>query len=309
MTEYYETKNIYIFNTILNYKLIGIGEFSHGIQQSWEFRFSLLKHAIKHTTKQITIFNEMDVWQGENIMNDTIWSREQNKPVKHTGIKKETPIDSNKNTQNPWGIYWQYIHHAMESKIFIKIVKYIRKHKDRIMIIGIDNGKIDRDYDMYKNIMKNYNSKNINFLWAHNDHIADLPYSLDNMSYIKNKNHKWFCGHYLKKKLKDDYCIILSQAHKGINRFNGYCKGENCELRTSKLNYFYSKFTYKKNKKYVNKSKNYQMLTNYDTPFIHFSNSYYKNNKYGVQAYVDIKTYNYVLFWDTVTLLEPVFDY
>ena len=75
MTEYYETKNIYIFNTILNYKLIGIGEFSHGIQQSWEFRFSLLKHAIKHTTKQITIFNEMDVWQGENIMNDTIWSR------------------------------------------------------------------------------------------------------------------------------------------------------------------------------------------------------------------------------------------
>ena len=51
------------------------------------------------------------------------------------------------------------------------------------------------------------------------------------------------------------------------------------------------------------------MLTNYDTPFIHFSNSYYKNNEYGVQAYVDIKTYNYVLFWDTVTLLEPVFDY
>ena len=302
MTECFET-------IILNYKLIGIGEFSHGIQQSWDFRFSLLKYAVTFTTKKIIIFNEMDVWQGENIMNNTIWNREQNKPIKHTGIKKETPLDNNTNIQNPFGVYWQYIHHAMESKIFIKIVKYIRKHIDRIKIIGIDNGKIDRDYDMYKNIMKNYNSKNINFLWAHNDHIADLPYSLDNMLYIRNKNHKWFCGHYLKKKLKDDYCIILSQAHKGTNRFNGYCSGINCNVRKSKLKYQYNKFIYNKNKKYVNKTKEYQLLTCYDIPFIHFSNSYYKNNIYGVQEYIYIETYNYVLFWNVVSILEPVLKY
>jgi len=46
----------------------------------------------------------------------------------------------------------------------LKIIKYIRKHKHRITIIGIDNDKLDRDYDMYKIIMKNYKPSNINFL-------------------------------------------------------------------------------------------------------------------------------------------------
>ena len=45
-----------IFNTVLKHKLIGIGEFSHGIQQSWEFRFSLLKYTVKYTNKKIFIF-------------------------------------------------------------------------------------------------------------------------------------------------------------------------------------------------------------------------------------------------------------
>ena len=304
-----KTKNI-MFDMLLKYKLIGLGEFSHGIQQSWDFRFSLLKYSLNQTNKKIFIFNEMDVWQGENIMNNTIWSRELNKFIYYKGLKRETPIDSNNiDTQNPWGVCWQYIHHAMESKIFIKITKYIRKNRNRITIIGIDNGEIDRDYDMYKNIMKNYNSDNINFLWAHNDHIADLPYSLDNMLYIQNKNHKWFCGHYLKKTLKNNYCIILSQANRGIHRFNGYCKGDYCKLRMSRLKYLYKNFKYNKNKKYVDKSGEFQMLTNYDVPFIHFSNSYYKNNKYGVQEYVNIKTYNYVLFWNVVSSLEPVSKY
>jgi len=30
-------------NELLQYKLIGLGEFSHGIQESWDFRFKLLK--------------------------------------------------------------------------------------------------------------------------------------------------------------------------------------------------------------------------------------------------------------------------
>lgn len=39
-------------NDLLNYNLIGIGEFSHGIMESWEFRFNLLKYAIKNTNKK-----------------------------------------------------------------------------------------------------------------------------------------------------------------------------------------------------------------------------------------------------------------
>jgi len=186
----------------------------------------------------------------------------------------------------------------------LKIIKYIRKHKDRIRIIGIDNDTIDRDYDMYKIIMKNYKPLNINFLWAHNSHIADLPLSDDNLKYIKNKNHKWFLGHYLKKELKENYCIILSQAYEGINRFNGYCMGNNCDKRTYQLKYFYKKFKYDKNKKYVNMNKKYILLTDYTEPLISFSNSYYKGNKYGVQDYMNTNIFNYILFWNKTNELN-----
>jgi hypothetical protein len=288
-------------DNLLNYSLIGIGEFSHGIQESWEFRFNLLKYAIKHSNKKIVIFNEMSVWQGENIMNNTIWSIKDNKFIKYDGIKIEEPIQ---NDNYVGGKLWQYINHAMESKIFLKIIKYIRKNKDRITIIGIDNDTIDRDYNMYKIIMKNYNSKNINFLWVHNDHVGDLPLTDDNLKYIKNKNHKWFVGHYLKKKLKENYCIVLSQAYEGTNRFNGYCIGENCEKRTWQLNYFTKKFKYDKNKKYVVMNKKYMLLTDYNEPLISFSNSYYKGNKYGVQDYIETNIFNYILFWNKVSSLE-----
>jgi len=288
-------------NNLLNYNLIGIGEFSHGISESWEFRFDLLKYAMKNTNKNIIIFNEMSVWQAENIMNNTIWSIKDNKYIKHEGIKLEEPIQNNNYVG---GKLWQYINHAMESNIFLKIIKYIRKNKDRIKIIGIDNDELDRDYDMYKIIMKNYKPSNINFLWASNHHIADLELSDDNMNYIKNKNHKWFVGHYLKKKLKDDYCIVLSQAYEGMNRFNGYCIGNNCEERTYQLKYFYKKFKYDKNKKYVNINKKYQLLTDYTEPLISFSNSYYKENKYGVQDYMNTNIFNYILFWNEVNELK-----
>jgi len=288
-------------NNLLNYNLIGIGEFSHGILESWIFRFNLLKYAMKNSNKNIIIFNEMSIWQAENIMNNTIWSIKDNKYIKYKGIKLEEPIQNNNYVG---GKLWQYISHAMDSNIFLKIIKYIRKHKDRITIIGIDNDTIDRDYDMYKIILKNYRTSNINFLWASNDHIADLPLSDDNLLYIKNKNHKWFVGHYLKKKLKDNYCIVLSQAYEGTNRFNGYCMGNNCEKRTFQLKYFYKKFKYDKNKKYVNIHKKYQLLTDYTEPLISFSNSYYKGNKYGVQDYMNTNSFNYILFWNKVNELK-----
>ena len=46
---------------IVNYKLIGIGDFSHGIMESWIFRFNLFKYIIKNTNKNIIIFNEISI--------------------------------------------------------------------------------------------------------------------------------------------------------------------------------------------------------------------------------------------------------
>jgi len=298
-----------MYDKLLQFTFIGIGEFSHGIEESWKFRFNLLKYAMKYSNKNIVIFNEIDTWMGDNTRNDTIWSRKLNQFIKYNGIKIEKPVEGG-NDLPPWGKLWQYMAHSLESNIFLRIIKYIRKHKNRIQYYGIDNGKIDRDYDMYKNIMKHYNSNNINFFWAHNHHINDQPYHQYNLKYIKNKSHKWYCGYYLRKKLKNNYCIILSQAYEGTNRFNGYCIGKDCEKRIWQLKYIYKKFRYHPNKKYVKPNKKYQLLEEFDSPFINFSNSLFKSNKYGEESIdKNKKKWNYVLFWNKVNKLEPYYEY
>jgi hypothetical protein len=286
-------------NKLLEYNLIGIGEFSHGIQESWEFRFNLLKYAMKNTNKKIFIFNEMSEWHGYHIMTNTIWSIELQKDIKYDGIKFEEPIQ---NGNYVGGKLWQYVGHGSESKIFIQIIKYIRKHKDRIEIVGIDNDKLDRDYDMYQNIMKKYNPNNINFIWAHNHHISTNRLPNDTYKYITNKAHKYYCGYYLKNKLKDKYCIVLSQGYEGSNRFNGYCIGNNCSERIFQLKYIYKNFTYNLIEKYIC-NKKYQLLTEFNEPLISFSNSFYKGNKYGVQSYDKLNDFNYILFWNKVNNL------
>src|SRR5579872_2251669 len=141
--------NIKLFD---EYDLIGIGEFSHGIQESWIFRYTLLKLAMRESNKLITIFNEMDEWQSDNIMNNTYYDRNNDIFIKdetdELHIEKEIIAEEG----YVGGKLWQYIYHSMESKIFVKIIKYIRKHKDRINIVGIDNEQLDRDFDMSEKI-------------------------------------------------------------------------------------------------------------------------------------------------------------
>ena len=84
--------NIIFNNLIKKYTIIGIGEFSHGILESWKFRFDFLKYVLKNTNKKIVIFNEMSIWQAENIMNNTIWSEKDKKFIKFKGIKYEKPV-------------------------------------------------------------------------------------------------------------------------------------------------------------------------------------------------------------------------
>ena len=125
------------------------------------------------------MINKMSIWQAENINN--------NKFIKYDDIKFEELIQNNNYVG---GKLCQYINHSMESDIFLKIIKYIRKYKYRITIIGIDNDKIYRNYDMYKIIVYFLDPLNINFVWASNNHIGDFPLSDDDLLYIKNENHR-----------------------------------------------------------------------------------------------------------------------
>ena len=295
---------------IEDYYLIGIGEFSHGIQESWEFRFNLLKQMIKTTTKKITIFSETSIWQGNNIMNKKYYNREKNQYVKSLKIKIEKPHYNDKN-QPAWGKLWQYISHSMESKLFMKILQYIRKHSDRISYIGVDNDILARDFEMFKIISENLNVSHINFFWAHNSHVDDRELSWDNYKWTKKtySNLKYYCGHYLKEKYGNKYCIILSQAYSGINRFNSICEGDGCAKRTWFLKYFYKPFVYAPNKKYINENKQFQFFNEFKTPLIEFSNSFYKKNKFGYSNIVYSHNFDFLIFWNKVNELEPYFNY
>ncbi len=74
-------------------------------------------------------------------MNNTIWSIKDNKYIKYNGIKIEEPIQNNNYVG---GKLWQYITHTMESELFLKIIKYIRKNnqKDKTKNLKISKRKI-----------------------------------------------------------------------------------------------------------------------------------------------------------------------
>jgi hypothetical protein len=290
------------------YKLIGIGEFSHGIIDVWKFRLCMLKDIINTTNKNVCIFNEMSIWQGNNIQNHTYYDNKTDKFVKYAGLKKEKEYTTNEGYVG--GKLWQYVHHSRESKIFVDIIKYIWSHSNRIKIIGVDNDKLSRDLDMYNIIINNLDVTNINLFWAHNGHIDDRKLSVDTYHWTKSTdpNVTHSCGHYLKQRLKNKYCIILSQAYKGINRFNGYCSGYACTHRTFQLRYFYKSFRYKPNKKYVFQD-NCVVLTSFSNRLIEFSNSYFKQHKYGYQDLIKTNGWDYILFFNKVDVLEPYYEY
>ena len=303
-----------ILDLINKCKIIGLGEFSHGINESWKLRFDMLKEAMRKTNKKIIIFNEFSDWMADNIMNNTYFYKDKSgkwKKGKYNSIKIENSHD---NSPNPsFGKYWQYMHHGAESKLFLQIIKYIRKHKDRIRIYGFDEEKygLARDYPMYREICKKYNPKAIHFLWMHNSHIDDRKLDMINYKYTKKEHPNWkhYCGHYLKKKFGKKYCILLTQAYKGKHRFNGYCIGKNCEKRIYQLKYIYKSFINKKAKKYVNKKKPIQWFKKYDAPFMEFSNSYFTSNKYGSYKLKKYNKYDYIVFFNKVTPPKTLCEY
>jgi hypothetical protein len=139
---------------------------------------------------------------------------------------------------------------------------------------------------------------------------------MDTYKWIKktHPDEQWSAGHYLRKWLGTKYCIILSQAYRGTNRFNGYCRGTNCATRTWQLNYIYHKFSNPNVKKYLPLLKSNKAILlepgEYNERFMEFSNSYFvRSAANGHQTMAKSDTWNYVLFWDEVSELEPVYLY
>lgn len=179
------------------YKLIGIGDFSHGINDIWIYRIYVIKQIIKNNFIP-KIFLEDSDYGPNNIMTDpkiSIKSKKYN-------YRYEFPMMR----YSGFRIY--------DSPIYLEFIKIVKKYG--VEIYGIDSEDKYREKKMADNILDNMNNSKttINLFFGHNFHIDDRE--------IKYKSHyKYTTGHYLKKKLGDNYCIILSSGLGGSIRFDG----------------------------------------------------------------------------------------
>jgi len=293
-----------ILDIMNEYQLVGIGDFTHGCKDIPQFITQLLEFLIKNTNKPIKLFTENSYWRCDNIMN-------------HKKIIYQKPkLWNNKYPSGKLGLYAGY---GAESPEYISFIKLIRKHRDRITIIGADPDIIDRDEAMAKTILDGLLSKDegYNIWYAANHHIDTDKYEEMNQKWVPNPEiQRYFAGYHLQKKLGNEYCIILSQAYKGIVRYTGVCISDDCEYRISNLDYIWSDFIIPESKKYVN---NLQPVTLYNnkefiTDLMPFFNAPYhtglkKETPIGLSGGIygkNTKKWNYILFFNQVHKLEQI---
>lgn len=179
------------------YKLIGIGDFSHGVDDIWIYRIYVINQIIKNNYIP-KIFLEDSAYGPNNIMTDQKIAIKS----KRYYYRYEFPIMRYSGFR------------IQDSPTYLEFIKIIKKNN--IEIYGIDSEDKYREKKMADNILsKMDNGKNvINLFFGHNSHVDDREIKYESP-------YKYTTGHYLKKKLRDKYCIILSSGLGGSIRFDG----------------------------------------------------------------------------------------
>jgi len=196
--------------------LIGIGDFSHGDNNIWEYRISFVNHLLQDSSKHITIFNEDTEYHSNNI----------------TDITKPLSFESEYNISEDgygYGPLDEYCHRVYDSSIYLTFIRLVRMNHDRISLIGVDVDEIDRDYQMAQNILTKLDKSHVNLFFAHNSHVNDQTIFEDYETKWSSEEKR--CGHYLRKKLGDEYCIMLSASGDGVVRFDCDCNDKFCTKR------------------------------------------------------------------------------
>jgi hypothetical protein len=286
------------------YDLIAIGEFSYGFQEIWELRYEMLQKLIRSTNKNITIFCEIYDWQAYNLNNklhDDINGQNCDDVLfSQTELKYKS--------KSPKGELYQYMPYLIESKIFYAIIKYISKHYHRINIVGIrpdETKSLNVDEYMFENITRNLNLTHINFLWAHNCYV-------DNRKSLYN-HKEWSCGHKLKHKYGNNYCIILSQSHKGQIRWDSFYLGHSTKKHIWEKHHFYTSFNFYEHKKWSKFNKipyiRYHIYRDFNGTFIEFADGYYEDRIFGHDNIIKVHNVDYLIFWNNVSPLVPMRKY
>lgn len=277
------------------YKLIGFGDFSHGDNNMWKFRYYVLQQMIKITNKYINIFIEDSPEHANNIMLDHKLILED-----HYGVAEG---------KFPYGPLDRYSYRSWDSPLYLEIIKYIRNNRNRITIIGVDSPTQARDQAMANKILKKMDNDNdhcINFFWAANAHV-DAREITENYELKWVPEEKYRAGYYLKKKLKDDYCIILSTGYKGSIRFNSYCSNNDCDERTFPIIPIVYNFVYEPYHEHKsNDTYNIYTPEIFTQFIIEFSDAKFNNNSQYMPYIVYSKSWNYLIFFSSVNKLELI---
>lgn len=187
------------------YILVGVGDFSHGVNEIWTYRQNILNQILK-TGRKPKIFIEDLEYGPKNIQND-------NKI--HIDIKKY-------DYRNSFTMMRYTGFRIHDSPTYLKFIRFIKKNN--IQIIGVDPDNKYREKEMADNIIKyitedannrdNDVSSYIYIFFGHNFHIDDRKINYDSP-------HEYTTGHFLKEKFQDKYCVILSCGLGGSIRFDG----------------------------------------------------------------------------------------
>jgi hypothetical protein len=265
------------------YKLIGVGDFSHGNNNIWEYRLDMLNDIIYNTNKNIIIFNEDTIEHCNAIMN--INSK--------LSYNKKYGVVNN----YPYGPLEKYSYRVYDSAIYLDIIKYIRKNTNRITIIGVDNGELARDKEMAARIINQINNKCINIFWAHNAHVDSRK--ITEKYETEYSKEKYRAGYYLKKILKDQYCIILSIGYKGKIRFDCECSNDICTIRTPYKIPKFINIINKNYKKYITNNK-HDLYDSFNDNIIEYSACTFPNNKFNITN----NKYNFIIFFTKIKPLK-----
>ena len=178
-------------NLILGSKLTGIGDFSHGDANSWQFRMQIIRKLCQ--VKPVQIFIE-----------------DRPEPVSHIKSDKELIVGRRYDYRNEFPLSRYTAYRIYDSVEYLEFIRFIREHKN-ITIIGVDDGTPKRDRNMARRILDQLRSDSINLFLAHNGHV----------DYV---NCDTSAGHYLLKALgnhSDGYQHIITAAFGGMVRYDG----------------------------------------------------------------------------------------
>lgn len=284
-SKYLSMKSNMAMNTADYYKymLIGVGDFSHGDNNVWEFRLKMLRKFVREAKKPIVIFIEDTEEHTSRIVND-------GKLV----IGKKYGVTEGK---YPYGPLERYCYRAWDSPIYLKIMKYIRLHK--IMIVGVDVPTQARDKTMAQTILKSLNKNNINLFWAANAHI-DARQITEEYELKWVPEEKYRCGYYLREELGDDYCIMLSTGYEGKIRFSSICDNKSCDKRTFPTVPIFEKVKHAEYEKYVTGNE-YDVYEQFDdNKIVEYADARFPDGKFVIKT----NTWDYLIFFSRIDKLE-----